>query len=95
MRSAVTGTPAPHRHVATRDKSSKERKSDAEIRADVRAWEVQCLVEEMQVFGLRPPVGLQCALGLFISGRATTEQVQQYLNERLSDPVSSLEVSRG
>ena len=54
--------------------------ADAQIRADVRAWEVKCLLEEFQVFGLEPPLGLKCALGLFIEGRATIDQVQTYLD---------------
>lgn len=91
---ASIATPVRHRHNGTPRKAAPtEQKSDAEIRADVRAWEVKCLLEEMQVFGLQPPVGLKCALGLFIEGRATIDQVQTYLNLHLAYPVSSLEVN--
>jgi hypothetical protein len=91
---APIALPVLHRHNGTpRKTASAEEKSDAEIRADVRAWEVKCLLEEMQVFGLEPPLGLKCALGLFIEGRATIDQVQTYLDRHLAYPVSSLEVS--
>jgi hypothetical protein len=83
-----------HRHNGTpRKTASTEEKSDAEIRADVRAFEVKCLFEELRLFGLEPPLGLKCALGLFIEGRATIDQVQTYLSRHLAYPVSSLEVS--
>ena len=91
---ASIATPARHRHNGTpRRAAATEEKSEAQIRADVRAWEVKCLLEEFQVFGLEPPLGLKCALGLFIEGRATIDQVQTYLNRHLAYPVSSLEVS--
>lgn len=91
---ASIGAPVRHRHNGTpRRAAATEEKSDAEIRADVRAWEVKCLLEELQVFGLEPPLGLKCALGFFIQGRATIDQVQTYLNRHLAYPVSSLEVS--
>jgi hypothetical protein len=88
-------TLARHRHNGTPRKATttEEGKSDAEIRADVRAWEVQCVLEELQVFGLEAPLGLKCAFGLFIEGRATIDQVQTYLNRHLAYPVSSLEVN--
>jgi hypothetical protein len=90
-----TTAAAPHRHNGTPRKAAPTEgrsKSDAEIRADVRAWEVQCVLEELQVFGLEAPLGLKCAFGLFIEGRATIDQVQTYLNRHLAYPVSSLEV---
>jgi hypothetical protein len=91
-----TATPQRHRHNGTPRKAAatEERpKSAAQIRADVRKWEVKCLLEELQVFGLEAPLGLKCALGLFIEGRATTAQIQTYLNRHLAKPVSSLEIN--
>ena len=95
MKSATsTAALSRHRHNGTPRKAAPtQEKSDAEIRADVRKWEVQCLLEELQVFGLEAPLGLKCALGLFIEGRATTDQVQTYLSRHLAYPISSLEVN--
>jgi hypothetical protein len=95
MKSATsTAALSRHRHNGTpRKMAAKEKKSNAEIRADVRAFEVKCLFEELRLFGLEPPLGLKCACGLFIAGRATIDQVQTYLNLHLAYPVSSLEVS--
>jgi hypothetical protein len=93
MKSATTAVSERHRHNGTpRRAAATEEKSDAEIRADVRAWEVKCLLEELQAFGLEPPLGLKCALALFIEGRATIDQVQTYLSRHLAYPVSSLEI---
>jgi hypothetical protein len=97
MKANPATTPAArHRHNGTLQKAAttEERpKSDAQIRTDVRKWEVQCLLEELQVFGLEAPLGLKCALGLFIEGRATTAQIQTYLSRHLAKPVSSLEIN--
>ncbi len=87
-------TPARHRHNGTPRKAAPAgEKSDAAIRADVRKWEVQCVLEELQAFGLEAPLGLKCAFALFIEGRATVDQVQTYLNRHLAYPISSLEVN--
>jgi hypothetical protein len=86
-----TTAAAPHRHSGTpRKRGPDEPRTDAEIRAEVRRWECNCLLEELQVFGLKPPLGLQSALELFIEGRANRDQIQAYLDLHLSAPVSSL-----
>jgi hypothetical protein len=66
---ASIAIPVSYRHSGTPRKSTTtEEKSDAEIRADVRAWEVKCLLEEMQVFGLEPPLGLKARSGFSSKG---------------------------
>jgi hypothetical protein len=91
---ASIAMPVLHRHNGTpRRAAATEERSDAQICADVRAFEVKCLFEEMRLFGLEPPIGLKCSLALFIEGRATIDQVQTYLSRHLSDPVSNLETN--
>lgn len=72
-------------------KSVRRPMSREDINAEYRGFEVRRLIEEIRMLGLEPPLGLKCALALYIAGRATTEEVQGYLDLQLSDPVSSLE----
>lgn len=91
MTSRTIGSSAAHRHTGTRARQDPDEPlADEEIHAAVRRWEVRCLTEEMHFFGLEPPIGLRCLLDLFTEGRATSTQIQAYLDGRLAAHVFSL-----
>lgn len=77
--------------MSTTRKRARRPMSREDINAEYRGFEVRRLIEEIRMLGLEPPLGLKCALALYIAGRATTEEVQGYLDQQLSVPVSSLE----
>lgn len=83
-RSPMTMVPPP-------DQGPPEPLTDEDIDAEVRVFEIQCLFDEVRMFGLEPPLGLKCAAALYVTGKASLKQLQLYLDRHLSNAISTME----